>query len=92
MKRDADEVVARGWVGIWRDGRLGWGVPAYIQHHYPAGRPRVHFEMKNTGPCMKATDPLVYCEIRIRPVRDSRGRWITRTLRGLRRMMHEEGA
>lgn len=73
-------VISYGYVGVWREPRqVGWFLPRHAcqNHRKPCGR--------FYGPCDPPSDDpnargetFYLCEIRVRPLRDKRGRPITR--------------
>jgi len=66
--------IATGYVALWDDGVLGWFMPEFLHprltHAEPHRALRTYLSERHRRTFL--------CEIAIRPLRDSRGRFITR--------------
>ena len=72
--RKPKAVSGRGYVGLWRNGELGWCVAEFISNRYRvADGPSERFDQN-----APSKDRAYLCEITIRPVLTKDGRPITR--------------
>ena len=75
----AEKVTGKGWVGHWRDGDIGWGLPSTVHRNGDAGVPE-------QPPTIRGDDIVTLCDITITPRLDKLGRPIRRTVAALRKM------
>jgi len=68
-----DPTLGRAYVGVWRDGSLGWCAPKYIHSKSDSGKPET--TKYNRG------RRVYLCEVSITPILDKNGRPIVRILR-----------
>ena len=69
----------RGYVGLWRDGSVGWFMCEFVSANarMPSGRLRYPAEPPRRDPNASG-ETAVLCEITVRPVRRKDGRLVTR--------------
>lgn len=65
-------VKSRAWVGVWKDGTIGWQVPSYITES-GSSRPLAMW-----GHWKEYKTQFYRCEVIIRPLLDKRGKPIMR--------------
>ena len=69
-----EKLVAFGFVGRWKNGSLGWHVPAFL--YRSTGRRRYPTRPERTA--WNEDTPMELCRITIEPMRDKLGRRIVR--------------
>lgn len=67
------KVKGKGWVGIWMDGTLGWGLPKFLSN-----RNRDAEWPAKAGRAVGKNDRVVLCEITVKPIKDKNGKFIYR--------------
>lgn len=67
------KTTAKGFVGTWVDGTVGWAMPKHLARGWN-GRPEK--EHWNAG------GEIYLCEIKVTPLKDKRGRFIKRYIGG----------
>jgi hypothetical protein len=64
----------KGYVGVWRNGKIGWFLPMFIQG------PNRSAEMPNSNSSLNG-ERVYLCEITIKPILDKNGRPKTKLIK-----------
>lgn len=73
------KIKCKGWTSLWCDNTIGWNTSEYLAQR---GK-KVMCTNPNLQLCKLGWDnPVFRCEITVRLIRDKRGRFITKTIKG----------
>lgn len=72
------KTTGRGWVGRWRDGGIGWVMPAHLTGR---GIDRPSTDLRYVSD----EDTFILCEITVKMVKNKNGKPITRKMQSFRR-------